>query len=247
MRVKLTIEYDGTSYCGWQRQNNGVTIQETLENELFKLTGEPITLHGAGRTDSGVHAYGQVAHFDTHSRIPPEKFCYALNAGLPRDIRVQASEPVPDGFHARFSAKAKHYRYTMRTESHAGALSRNFELHVHEKLDVTAMREAAKLIIGEHDFASFAASGSAVENTTRIVFRSELIRLDSNLVYDIIGNGFLYNMVRIIAGTLLYIGKSPLLPEHMQSVIAAKSRSAAADTAPAKGLALMKVFYDDSF
>ncbi len=123
MRVKLTIEYDGTNYCGWQRQPNGVTIQEALEKELFKLTGEAITLHGAGRTDSGVHALGQVAHFDTHSRIPPEKFCYALNTGLPRDIRVQESSLVPDDFHARFSARAKHYRYSIRLAPHAGRFS----------------------------------------------------------------------------------------------------------------------------
>ncbi len=245
MRIKLIIEYDGTNYCGWQRQPNGVTIQETLEKELFKLTGEAIVLHGSGRTDSGVHAFGQVAHFDTDSRIPPEKFCYALNSGLPRDIRVQASEMVSDDFHARFGAKAKHYRYTMRLAPHAGALNRDFELHVHDKLDVTAMREAAKLIIGEHDFASFAASGSAIVDTTRKIYRSELACLDSHVIYDIIGNGFLYNMVRIIVGTLLHIGKNSLPSGHMQSVIAAKSRQAAADTAPAKGLALMEVFYDD--
>ncbi len=244
MRIKLTIEYDGTHYCGWQRQPNGVTIQETLEKELYKLTGEMIALHGSGRTDSGVHAFGQVAHFDTSSRIPPEKFCYALNTGLPRDIRVQASESVPDDFHARFGAKAKHYRYTMRLAPHAGAINRNFELHIHEKLDIDAMRKAAQLIAGKHDFASFAASGSAIEDTTRVIYRSELASLESYLIYDIIGNGFLYNMVRIIVGTLLHIGKNSLPPDHMQSVIAAKNRAAAADTAPAKGLALMEVFYD---
>ena len=247
MRVKLIIEYDGTNYCGWQRQKNGVTIQETLEKELFKLTGESIALHGAGRTDSGVHAFGQAAHFDTASRIPPEKFAYALNAGLPRDIRVQASERVADNFHARFDAKAKHYRYTFRLSPHAGALYRNFELHIHDALDVSAMRKAAKYVVGTHDFASFAAAGSQVEDTTRIIYRSELMRLDQSLIYDIIGSGFLYNMVRIIAGTLLHIGRNSLSPGHMQSVVAAKNRSAAADTAPAKGLALMEVFYDDYF
>ncbi len=247
MRVKLTIEYDGTNYCGWQRQPNGVTIQEALEKELFKLTGEAITLHGAGRTDSGVHALGQVAHFDTHSRIPPEKFCYALNTGLPRDIRVQESSLVPDDFHARFSARAKHYRYSIRLAPHAGALRRNIELHVHDALDVAAMQEAAKLVIGARDFASFAAAGSAVEDTVREVYRSEVSCLDGQMIYDIIGSGFLYNMVRIITGTLLHIGRNALEPGHMSRVIAAKSRAAAADTAPAKGLALVKVFYDDTY
>ncbi len=204
-------------------------------------------MHGSGRTDSGVHAFGQVAHFDTSSRIPPDKFCYALNAGLPRDIRVQASESVPDDFHARFGAKAKHYRYTMRLAPHAGALHRSFELHVHEKLDVPSMREAAQFLVGKHDFKSFAAAGSAVENTTRIIYHSELTCLDKLLIYDIIGSGFLYNMVRIIVGTLLHIGKNSLPSGHMQEVILAKNRAAAADTAPAKGLGMMEVFYDDLF
>ncbi len=247
MRVKLIIEYDGTNYCGWQRQPNGVTVQETLEKELFKITGETITLHGSGRTDSGVHALGQVAHFDTSSRIPPEKFAYALNAGLPRDIRVQDSRRVEDDFHARFSAAAKHYRYNIRLAPHAGALHRNFELHVHDALDILAMQEAAKLVIGTHDFASFVSSGSAVEDTVRQIHRSELSCLDRLLNYDIIGNGFLYNMVRIIVGTLLHIGRKGLAPGHMQDVLAAKNRAAAADTAPAEGLVLMEVFYEDAF
>lgn len=245
MRVRLTVEYDGTNYCGWQKQDNGITIQGVLESELSKLTSGRVTLHGAGRTDSGVHALGQVAHFDTDSRIPPEKFSCALNSGLPGDIRVSDSRLAPCDFHARFDAVAKHYRYRIRVAPHASALYRNFELHVHDRLDIEAMRAAAKLVEGEQDFASFMAAGSNVSETVRNVYKSSLTVCNGIIEYDIIGNGFLYNMVRIIVGTLLLVGKASLPPGHIAGVIGAKSRAAAADTAPAKGLTLVKVYYGE--
>ena len=158
-RIRLVIQYDGTAYVGWQTQPNGLAVQERIERELKKLTGAPTVLHASGRTDSGVHALAQVAHFDTASRIPPDKFAYALNAGLPADIRILFSGEAEEGFHARFDVVKKHYRYSVQHSPHANAFTRTTALHVHTALDMDAMNVAAGFLLGTHDFSAFHATG----------------------------------------------------------------------------------------
>ena len=244
-RVRLIIQYDGAGYVGWQTQPNGLAVQEVMEKELFKLTGEKIALQASGRTDSGVHALAQVAHFDTESRIPAEKFCYALNTGLPRDIRVKYSEEAPAEFHSRFDAKHKQYRYTVLNAPHADAFLRDRALHIHYRLDFDAMQEAASYAVGEHDFAAFKAAGSKVDSTVRTIFRSEWTKQGDLLFYDVEGNGFLYNMVRILVGTMLDIGMGRADASTMREAVEGAKRSLAGPTAPPEGLALVRVRYGD--
>jgi tRNA pseudouridine38-40 synthase len=244
-RICIVLEYDGTNYGGWQRQNNAPSIQEELEKNLLKITGEKISVQGSGRTDSGVHALGQVAHFDTSARMPADKFALALNAGLPRDIRVRSSREVSSEFHARFCAKRKRYRYTINNGEIASALQRNFQLHYHARLEEAAMEKAARMLEGTHDFRSFMATGTRMENTVRTIYDSSLQRQGDLLIYEVEGNGFLYNMVRIIVGTLLEIGMGKYPPEHMEKVISACDRAAAGPTAPAQGLMLVQVEYPE--
>ena len=220
-----------------------MTVQQRIEENLFKVTGERICVQGSGRTDSGVHALGQVAHFDTNARMPAEKFAYALNTGLPADIRIRKSEEADESFHARFSAKKKHYRYTINNDIHASALCRNTQLHLHGALDFEAMARAAKVLEGSHDFAAFKAVECTLENTVRTLYRSEMSREGQLLYYDVVGSGFLYNMVRIIAGTLIEIGRGKYPAESMADILASKDRKRAGATAPAKGLMLMSVEY----
>lgn len=244
-RIRLIIEYDGTGYVGWQRQPNGVSVQEVLERELAAVVKTPVALHGSGRTDSGVHALAQVAHFDTDARMPADKFAYALNAGLPRDIRVRYSGEAPQDFHARFSAKRKTYRYTMQLGAHSRAFTRNTALHVHGAPDIAAMRREAEAVAGEHDFAAFMCANTDMENTVRCVYEANLSQLDEYLYFDITGSGFLYNMVRIIAGTLLDVGKGILPPGAISRALASRCRADAGATAPAHGLMLMRLVYPD--
>ena len=244
MRVLLTVEYDGTAYAGWQRQANALAVQQVLEEALSRLTGAQVTLFGASRTDAGVHALGQRAHFDTRSRIPPDKYAYALNTMLPRDIRVRESRAVPDDFHARFSAVGKRYRYQIYAAPHAGALNRNTHAHVIYPLDAEKMRAELSALPGEHDFAAFAASGSVVKDTVRTITRAELLGDGPEYALFIEGTGFLYNMVRIIAGTLIGVGTGKLEPGAFSRALASKSRLDLGVTAPAHGLTLMEVFYD---
>ncbi|MDR0841334.1 MAG: tRNA pseudouridine(38-40) synthase TruA [Christensenellaceae bacterium] len=242
-RIRLILQYDGTAYVGWQVQANGLAIQQVLEAELYKLTGESTRLHASGRTDSGVHARAQVAHFDTGCRIPPEKFCYALNAGLPGDIRVLHSEEAPEGFHARFDVVKKHYRYTVRQAPHADVFHRNTALHVHYPLEIARMRQAAAPLLGEHDFAAFKAAGVEMQNTVRTLYQSEWTQAGNLLCYDVTGSGFLYNMVRILVGTMLEIGGGKREPGCMAQALQSGSRNDAGATAPAHGLMLYRVEY----
>lgn len=242
-RIHLTVEYDGTNYAGWQRQKNALAVQQVLEETLARLTGESITLHGASRTDAGVHALGQSAHFDTDSRIPAEKFSYALNALLPHDIRVTASEEVSPDFHARFSTKGKRYRYLFWDAPHAGALNRLTHAHSIYPLDVRKMQEEADALIGTHDFAAFAASGSVVKDTVRTIWRVDVTRSGHEVMLIVEGSGFLYNMVRIIAGTLRDVGSGKLEAGALKRAIETGDRLDLGVTAPAHGLTLMKVFY----
>jgi tRNA pseudouridine38-40 synthase len=245
MRVKLTVEYDGTNYAGWQRQTNGLSVQEALERAFEAASGEHTVIHGAGRTDAGVHAMAQVAHLDTQCSIPAEKICFAMNMHLPPDIRVKQSEKADEDFHARFSAKGKHYRYTIYNAMHAPAIHRHTAAHIRGKLDIDVMCEAAGYIVGMHDFACFCASGSEVKDTVRTVYSLDIHQEGPFIIMDIKGSGFLYHMVRIIAGTLIEIGQKKRRPLSMKDIIGSKDREQAGVTAPAKGLMMMEVYYDE--
>ena len=243
-RIHLIVEYDGTNYAGWQRQANALAVQQVIEEALGKLTREPVVLHGASRTDAGVHALGQSAHFDTDSRIPADKFSYALNALLPPDIRIRASSEAAPDFHARFSARGKRYRYLFYDDRHAGALNRFTHAHSIYPLDDERMRAEARALLGTHDFAAFAASGSVVKDTVRTIWRAELTRRGHEVRLIVEGSGFLYNMVRIIAGTLRDVGSGKLPPGALRRAIETGDRLDLGVTAPAHGLTLMQVFYE---
>jgi tRNA pseudouridine38-40 synthase len=243
LRIALKIEYEGTNYCGWQRQDNGDSIQQRVEDALFGLTGRLVRLHGEGRTDAGVHALGQVAHFDIECGIPPDRFAYALNAGLPRDISVTESREAAPDFHARFSAKGKYYRYAIYDHPHRPALYGNFCMHVPQRLDAGAMRRGADCLPGRHDFVSFCAAGSGARDTVRSVTSVKITRQAPFLYIDLQGEGFLYNMVRIIAGTLVDVGLGRAPAGYLKEALEAGDRSAAGATAPACGLTLVKVLY----
>ena len=244
-RIRLTVEYDGTNYSGWQRQENAVSVQQRLEEALQRLLREPVRVTGASRTDAGVHALGQVAHFDTASRIPPEKYAFALNTMLPDDIRVRASQAAAEDFHARFHAQGKIYRYMMFNSPHASALWRNSHAHVMYPLDEALMNAEARSVVGTHDFSAFAASGSVAKDTVRTIYDCRVARSGDELMLLVHGNGFLYNMVRILAGTLIQVGSGKLEPGAIQRALAGKSRLSLGITAPAHGLTLMRVFYAD--
>lgn len=244
-RIRLIIEYDGTNYVGWQVQPNGISVQQRLNEALKTVTGETIQVHGSGRTDSGVHARAQVAHFDTSARMRADKFAIAMNVNLPDDIRVLYSEECDPAFHSRFAAKEKSYRYTLLIGEHAHVFTRNTALHVHSRLDVDAMRRAAAHCVGEHDFRAFMSAGSTIENTVRTILRSEWTQDGSYLHYDVTGTGFLYNMVRILAGTMLDIGMHRLDETAVETALMTLARGDAGATAPAHGLMLMRVKYPD--
>ena len=243
MRIKLTIEYDGTAYAGWQRQENALAVQQVIEEALTKLTRARVVIAGASRTDAGVHALGQTAHFDTESRIPPDKYAFALNTLLPADIRIRKSEAVSEDFHARFSNKGKRYRYLIYQSPHAGALNRNTHAHVIYPLDDEKMRRELTALIGTHDFAAFAASGSVVKDTVRTIYSASLTRRGDELELLVEGSGFLYNMVRIIAGTLISVGAGRLEEGAFARAIQSGNRLDLGVTAPAHGLTLMEVYY----
>jgi len=243
MRIRLTVEYEGTNYVGWQRQLNGLSVQQALEEAFEKASGERVCITGAGRTDAGVHALAQVAHLDTHCTIPPEKISYAMNTYLPPDIRVKSSELADESFHARFSATGKTYRYTIYRDIHPSAIYRNLSWHIRSDLDVAAMREAAQYLIGEHDFAAFCAAGSEVKDTVRTIHAITITEAEPFLHIDVTGSGFLYNMVRIIAGTLADVGLGRIPPERVKEILDGRDRNAASATAPAQGLTMVEVYY----
>ena len=237
--------YDGTNYHGSQIQNNGETIEGVLKKELSSLLKEEINLIGASRTDAGVHARGNVYVFDTESRIPPEKFTYALNARLPEDIRIQDSCEVPADFHPRHQDTVKSYEYRVLNRKLPLPEHRLYAHFTYETLDVKKMNEACRYFIGEHDFASFCAAGSQVESTVREIYDLHVEKSGDLLTISVTGNGFLYNMVRIIAGTLLKVGSGSFEPADVQKIIEGKDRQLAGPTAPAKGLTLVKIRYPE--
>ncbi|MCF0148912.1 MAG: tRNA pseudouridine(38-40) synthase TruA [Clostridium sp.] len=241
--IKLTIEYDGTNYLGWQKQKVGSTIQNTVEEAIRLLTNEEVEVIGSSRTDAGVHAKGFVANFKTNSNIPSNKYREAINHKLPDDIVILKSEEVDEEFHSRYSAKGKTYSYSILNRDVPSALDRHYLYHVKRKLDIEAMKEACKYFIGTHNFAAFKSSGSSVKTTVRTI--SELYIQENGDIIKIYvtGDGFLYNMVRIIVGTLIMVGSNKIKPNEIEKIIAEKDREKAGICVPATGLVLEKVYY----
>ena len=245
-RILLTLEYDGTNYSGWQRQYNGLAVQQVLEEALSAACREKIAVTGASRTDAGVHALGQAAHFDTNCGIPPEKFPFVLNTMLPPDIRVHTGRQVPPDFHARFMTGGKKYTYRIINSRHGSALKRNTHVHVPVPLDEAGMARAAETLLGEHDFAAFQASGGTAKTTVRTIRAVSLVRQGDEIILTIEGNAFLYNMVRIIAGTLIEIGLHKRGEDAFQEAFRTLNRLSLGVTAPPHGLELTEVFYPEA-
>lgn len=242
-RIKLVVAYDGTNYCGWQIQPNEPTIENELDKAIYELTKEKVHVTGASRTDTGVHALGNVAVFDTESSIPGERFSYALNRFLPEDIAVQSSCEVASDFHPRHCETRKIYRYRILNTEFPVPQKRNYTWNVKGKLDIEAMKEAAKYIVGEHDFKSFCSVRTQAESTVRTIYDIQLKRHKDEIYLDITGNGFLYNMVRIITGTLVQVGKGKYKPDYIKEMLSACDRTEAGQTAPPQGLTLMNIEY----
>ena len=240
-RIKLTIAYDGTNYCGWQIQPNGMTVEEVLNKALKKLTGEDILVIGASRTDSGVHALGNVAVFDTETTIPAERIAMALNQRLPEDIVIIKSEEVPPDFHPRYCDCSKTYEYHIINTQIPIPTQRLTNYFVSYPLDVKKMRQAASYLVGEHDFASFCNVRTDVASTVRTIYSLDILQDGEEITIRITGNGFLYNMVRIIVGTLIRVGRGFYEPERVKEILEEKDRKAAGVTAPAHGLTLVSI------
>jgi len=245
MNIKVVLEYDGTNFCGWQVQPGQRSVQGVIEDALLKLTGCEVRIHGSGRTDAGVHALGQVAHFHLSSSIAPGSFKPALNGILPDDVKVRESAEVPEGFHARHSARFKTYIYKLVVRDYRPPLFRNRAWHVRKPLDMDRVKEALGQLIGTHDFKAFCASGSPVQSTVRTVTHAEvrLSVVDDTVEFLLRGNGFLYNMVRIIAGAAVAVGSGKISPTSFPEALAGGNRALLDVTAPAHGLYLESVEY----
>ncbi|MDU3181011.1 MAG: tRNA pseudouridine(38-40) synthase TruA [Lachnospiraceae bacterium] len=243
-RVKLTIAYDGTNYCGWQIQPNGITIEEVINKALSKLTGENIVVIGASRTDSGVHAMGNVAVFDTETTIPADRIAMAVNRILPEDIVVIKSEEVALDFHPRYCDCEKTYEYHIVNTRIPIPTKRLTNYFVSYELDIDKMRKGAAYLVGEHDFASFCNIKTDVDSTVRTVKELDILKNGDEITIRISGNGFLYNMVRIIVGTLIRVGRGFYQPEQVKEILEAKNRKAAGVTAPPHALMLMEIRYN---
>ena len=242
-RVKLTVAYDGTNYCGWQVQPNGNTIEAELNKHLSSLLQEKIHVLGASRTDAGVHALGNVAVFDTENRMDATRISYAMNTRLPEDIRIQKSEEVPLDFHPRYQDTVKTYEYRILNRTFPDPCRRLYSVFHHYPLDVERMRDAAAYLVGTHDFSSFCTHRPEITDHVRTVYSLDVTREDDMITLRIRGNGFLYNMVRIIAGTLMRVGGGFLEPDDMPSILAARDREAAAETGRPEGLTLVSIEY----
>lgn len=243
-RILLTIEYDGSGFAGWQRQASFRTVQAEVEKAVSRATGRESTIWGASRTDAGVNALGQRAHFFNYSTIPAEKFPFVLNTMLPPDVRIRAAREVPDWLHARFSCRGKIYTYRIWNNRHASAIRRNFTTHVPVPVDTDKMAEAARRFLGAHDFAAFQASGGTAKTTLRTIYGLDVNRDGDDVTLVVRGNAFLYNMVRIMAGTLIAIGQSRLSPDCIDEALETGNRLVLGVTAPPGGLELTKIFYD---
>lgn len=242
--IKLVMEYDGTGFAGFQVQPSGRTVQGVLLEALERLTGEPVKVIGAGRTDAGVHARGQVANFQTESGIPGERFAPALNGCLPGDLRILESCEAPPGFHARYSATRKTYEYLIYRRTKGAVMHRDHALVLTEALDLDAMRGAAAYLVGSHRFKSFCASGSGVKRFVRSVEKLTIEAQGEWLKFTVTADGFLYHMVRNIVGTLLLVGEGKISPEEVKIILESEDRRRAGPTAPAQGLYLVRVEYE---
>lgn len=235
----------GKNLIGWQKQPDKLNIQGTIEKAIKEITGEEVDLTASGRTDRGVHALGQVANFKTNSNIPVEKIPIALNTKLKKSIRILSAEEVDEKFHSRLTCKKKTYRYIINNSEYGTAIYRNLETHIPMKLDLEKMQEAVKYFEGEHDFKSFKASGTSSKSSVRTIYKADVIQIPNNRIYiELTGNGFLYNMVRIIAGTLVEVGIGKIEPKKIKEIIKSEKRENAGKTLPPQGLYLIKVEYE---
>ena len=241
--IKLTIEYDGKDFNGWQKQPNKLNIQGEIEQAIKQITGEEIDLTASGRTDAGVHAIAQIANFKTQSKLPIEKFAIAINSKIKQSIRIKKAEEVDIDFHSRYNCKRKTYRYVINNSEFGSAIFRKLEYHVPQKLDIKAMEKAIKYFEGEHDFKAFKSTGGNNKSSVRIIYNAHLIQEGQKIIIELTGNGFLYNMVRIISGTLVEVGLGKIKPEEISKIIESKDRQKAGKTLPAHGLYLVQVEY----
>ena len=243
--IKLVIEYDGKEYNGWQKQPDKLNIQGTIEKAIERITGEQVDLMASGRTDRGVHAIGQVANFKTDSNIPIEKFAIAINSNLKKSILIKSAEEVDERFHSRLTCKKKTYRYVINNSKYGTAIYRNLETHIPIKLNVEKMKKAIKFFEGEHDFKAFKASGTSSKSSVRTIYKGEIKEMsDERIWIELTGNGFLYNMVRIIAGTLVEVGLEKIEPEEIKNILESRNRKNAGKTLPPQGLYLVNVEYE---
>jgi tRNA pseudouridine38-40 synthase len=241
--IQVFVEYDGTAYCGWQKQINGISIQEKLMESIYAVTKEMAKITGSGRTDAGVHAWEQSANFYTESKIPVNRIPLALNSHLPKDIRIVGAAEKDEAFHSRYHAKGKVYEYIVLNRPYASALDRNRSWHVREKLDIDKIEKAMTFFIGAYDFTTFSSVKSQVRDKVRNVTGFEVTRDGFALCFRIEGDGFLYNMVRIIIGTLIEVGRGRIDAERIPDMIKGKNRALSGPTAPPQGLYLKKVIY----
>jgi tRNA pseudouridine synthase A len=241
--ILLTIEYDGKDFNGWQKQPNKLNIQGEIERAIEEITGEKVDLIASGRTDAGVHALAQMANFKTNSKLPVEKYPIALNTKLKKSIRIQKAEEVEENFHSRYHCKQKTYRYIINNSGQGSSIYRNLEYFIPNKLDVEKMQEAVKYFEGEHDFKAFKASGTSSKSSVRTIYKAKVEKQGERIIIELTGNGFLYNMVRIIAGTLVEVGLGKIKPEEISEIIEKKERANAGKTLPPQGLYLVKVEY----
>lgn len=242
--IKLKIEYDGKDFNGWQKQPNKLNIQGEIERAIKDITGEDVELIASGRTDAGVHSLGQVANFKTNSNIPVEKIPIALNTKLKRSIRILSAEEVEERFHSRYNCKKKTYKYIINNSENGTAIYRNLEYNFSQKLNVDDMNKAAKEFIGEHDFKAFKASGTSSKSSIRTIYDAQVYKEGERVIIELTGNGFLYNMVRIISGTLIEVGIGKIQPNEISDIIKSGERRRAGKTLPPNGLYLVKVDYE---
>ena len=242
--IKLLIEYDGKDFNGWQKQPNKLNIQGEIERAIETITGEKIDLIASGRTDAGVHSLGQIANFKTNSELPIDKFAVAINSKLKKSIRIQKAEEVDERFHSRYNCKQKTYRYIINNSEQGTAIYRNLEYFVPQKLDVKEMKKAIKHFEGEHDFKGFKASGTSSKSSVRKIYKTDIRQENDRIIIEITGNGFLYNMVRIIVGTLVDVGLGKIKEDQIPAIIKSGDRNKAGKTLPPYALYLLKVEYD---
>jgi len=242
--IKLTIEYNGKDFNGWQKQPNKLNIQGEIERAIKEITGEEVDLIASGRTDAGVHALNQVANFKTNSQFDVKKYPIALNSKLKKSIRIKDAEEVEERFHSRYNCKQKTYRYIINNSEYGTAIYRNFEYHIPNELDFEEMKKAIQYFEGEHDFKGFKASGTSSKSSVRTIYKTDIKKEGERIVIELTGNGFLYNMVRIISGTLVDVGLGKIKAKDISDIIKSKERTRAGKTLPPYALYLVEVEYD---